>query len=294
MTEPYQTKWHIRHDFMDSHAVEVRRKTDETYSIPIHNFAAWLVSKHKYWRGDEIVLDINPTDGMFFELIPSVISTGMYVAADVSSKLLRSALRHPRSEDVSFTIYDNILPFADDSFDIIIANHVLFHFEDPEAMLGELSRVLKDDGVLMASTDSQYTMSEFDTLTRRALTLLGKPPRSNDVYYGRLVEPFALESGAVQLAHWFRAVARYELPSSLVFKDPRPVIEFLNSHRSILESTLPDGVHWDDYIAIMGDQIRRLINHFNELTVNRLSGVLLATNSGGFAGDYFHMLENGL
>ncbi len=293
MTEPHQNKWHIRHNFMDSQAVAIRRKTDETYSVPTVNFAAWLISKHKHWRGDEVVLDINPTDGTFFDLIESVVADGMYVAIDVSPGLLRSAYRHPLSSYVHFTIYNNTLPFADKSFDIIIANQVLYHFDDLETMLSELSRVLKDDGVLLASTDSQYTMSEFDTLTRRALTLLGRPPRSNDVYYGRLVEPFALESGAVQLAHWFRAVARYELPTSLVFKDPRPVIEFLNSHRSILETTLPDGVQWDDYIAIMGDQVRRLINHFNELTVNRLSGVLLATNSGGFASDYFHTLENG-
>ncbi|PJF44448.1 MAG: hypothetical protein CUN55_03880 [Phototrophicales bacterium] len=294
MTELFSNQWHIRHDFMDSRALEIRRKTDEMYSTPHVNFAAWLINKHKYWRGDEVVLDINPTDGVFFDLIDTVIPNGVYVAADVSSTLLRSAFRHPLSESVHFTIYDEVLPFADNSFDIIIANHILFHFDDPDVILSEFSRVLKDDGVLIASTDSQYTMSEFDTLTRRALTLLGKPPRSNDIYYGRIVEPFALESGAVQLSHWFQAVARYELPSSLVFKEPRPVVDFLNSHRPILEPTLPEGIRWEDYIAIMDDQVRRLINHFSELTINRLSGVLLATNRGGFARDYFHRLENGL
>lgn len=292
MTDSNASKWHIRHDYMDSHAVEIRRKTDENYSVPMVNFAAWLVSKHKHWRGDEVLLDINPTDGTFFDLIDSLMPDGMYVATDISSAMLRSSFRHPLSQDINFSIYDSTLPFADNSFDIIMANHVLFHFDDTDAILQELARVLKDDGILFAATDSQYTMGEFDTLTRRALTMLGKPPRSNDIYYGRFIEPFALESGASQLAHWFRAVARYELPSSLVFTDPRPVVEFLNSHRPVLEPTLPDGINWDDYIAIMGDQVRRLINHFNELTVNRQSGVLLATNSGGFAQSYFQTMDN--
>jgi hypothetical protein len=38
----------------------------------------------------------------------------------------------------------------------------------------------------------------------------------------------------------------------------------------------------DDFISVMGDQMQRLINHFGELVVNKLTGVLIATDGGAF------------
>ena len=42
------------------------------------------------------------------------------------------------------------LPFADDSFDVVVANHMLYHVPDPSQAVAELRRVLRDDGVLVA------------------------------------------------------------------------------------------------------------------------------------------------
>lgn len=44
------------------------------------------------------------------------------------------------------------LPFENESFDLIISNHVLEHVSRPEAALGELFRCLKPDGYLIAQT----------------------------------------------------------------------------------------------------------------------------------------------
>jgi hypothetical protein len=44
-------------------------------------------------------------------------------------------------------------------------------------------------------------------------------------------------------------------------------------------------------MQIMTDQVQRLINHFGELIVNKLSGVLIATEDGGFAKNYVEILH---
>ena len=295
MIDPNHDKKTARQAYMSKEAADIRRHIDQTYGKPVVDFPYWILSKRKFWRGDEVILDINPSDGVYFDLLSSHIPEGNYFATDVSFSMLEDAQQHEFAPDMNLSLATpHALPFPDATFDIVIADHILYHLDHLDMLLTELHRVLRDDGVLMASTDSQFTMGEFDTLTRRALTLLGRPPRSNDIYYGRFVESFALENGAVQLARCFRGVARYELPSTLVFTDTPPVMDFLYSNRVAIEPTLPPEVHWDAYMNIMNEQVRRLISHFGELVVNRLSGVLLATNKGDFASSYFEILDHNI
>lgn len=44
------------------------------------------------------------------------------------------------------------LPFADQTFDVVIANQMLYHVPDPALAIRELARVVRPNGVLLAST----------------------------------------------------------------------------------------------------------------------------------------------
>ncbi|HEX2906779.1 MAG TPA: hypothetical protein VHO69_07965 [Phototrophicaceae bacterium] len=52
------------------------------------------------------------------------------------------------------------------------------------------------------------------------------------------------------------------------------------------EPQLPRGVYWNDMMVIVREQANRLIEHFGELVINKLNGVLVATDRGGFIQDY--------
>ena len=55
--------------------------------------------------------------------------------------------RYSRFENVSFEKIDiQSIPFEDNSFDMIIANHMLFHVPDLNKALLEVKRVLKERG----------------------------------------------------------------------------------------------------------------------------------------------------
>ena len=45
------------------------------------------------------------------------------------------------------------LPFKDDAFDVVIANHMLYHVPDPDRGVAELARVVHRDGVVLAATN---------------------------------------------------------------------------------------------------------------------------------------------
>jgi hypothetical protein len=86
-------------------------------------------------------------------------------------------------------------------------------------------------------------------------------------------------------------VARYDLPGAFHFPEVDPVLDYINSMRTVREAQLPSDVSWADFISMMEKQITRLIRHFGELRVRKLAGVVVATNGGGFARDYLARLD---
>lgn len=72
-----------------------------------------------------------------------------YVASDLQQAPLHKAMHDEIPDNVSLAVVDgNILPFGDDTFDRLIATHVLEHVVNPHLVLAEWVRVLKPGGVL--------------------------------------------------------------------------------------------------------------------------------------------------
>jgi SAM-dependent methyltransferase len=273
--------------FFDAYATDellrVRYRTHELYSQPQIDFPRWVIDSFR-WRGDESVLDAGSGPGIVFDLVQQQIPRGRLLAGDRSWGMVRRA--SDSLPDV-VNLDAQTLPFADGSFDVVLANHMLYHVTSVEDTLAEIRRVLRPHGSVIAATNSAETMPEFDTLARRACTLLGFPKyRFQPVHL-----KFALENGIGMLSHFFRAVARYDCPSAFHFTEVEPVLAYLNSLRPLHSFDLPEEISWEDFMAVMEQQITRLIRHFGELQVHKLAGVLIATNGSGFAADYLRRLD---
>ncbi|MCZ7539515.1 MAG: class I SAM-dependent methyltransferase [Anaerolineae bacterium] len=266
----------------DTH-LAVRMRTHELYSQPQIDYPRWVVDTIG-WPRDAWVLDVGAGPGAYSDLVCERISDGLYLAGDLSLGMARRA----SAEGVPALNLDvQHLPFAAATFDVVLANHMLYHVPDITHALRELQRVLKPSGLLVAATNSAATMPELETLARRACTLLGYPRQE----FIPTHQNFTLENGPVQAARFFRAVARYDLPSALHFPDVEPVMDYLNSMQAIRAPQLPPGVTWDEFMNVMEKQIARLIRHYGELQVQKLAGVIVATNGGGFASGYLHGLN---
>ena len=74
-------------------------------------------------------------------------------AADASAEMIAEAKRDTRSAKLHFSVQDMFrLPYAEESFDVVIVSNALHIVPQPEKALAEIRRVLKDDGVLIAPT----------------------------------------------------------------------------------------------------------------------------------------------
>ena len=269
-------------------AYATRKRTHETYSIPKIDFPEWVLDRVT-WRGDEVVLDIGSGPGSYFDVLATRIPDGRLIAGDLSFGMVQKAAHHPKA-DMMLNGDAQTLPFSSGVFDIVLANHMLFHVPDIDKALSEIHRVLKPSGTVIAATNSQFNQPEFEQLFRRTYGLLGA--------IGPEIEPmkpvthnFYLEDAPRKLARHFFAVARYDFPSAFIFPSTQPVIDYINSTRAIREPQLPRQVSWDDFISVLGDQVQRLINHFGELVVNKLAGVVVGTDVGGFAQEYISALK---
>jgi SAM-dependent methyltransferase len=75
------------------------------------------------------------------------------VGVDVSSTAIAAATSKYQSDNVSFRQIDGrVLPFSDDSFDVITSFQVIEHLSDYQAYFSEIRRVLRPAGTLLLTT----------------------------------------------------------------------------------------------------------------------------------------------
>ncbi len=275
----------VRRQYASDVYLRIRQETHEQYTVPKVNFPEWVLNRLK-WRGDEQVLDVGAGAGAYYEGLRELWPDISYYALDQSPGILR--LHPARAESV---IADaQYLPYADQTFDVVMANHMLYHVPDIEQAILEARRVLRPRGVFVAATNSIQSMPEIHALFRRGMLLLSTPGKVYSQPPLPAQTSFALENGTRILARYFYAVVRYDLPSTLVFPSVEPVMAYLESTRSTREPQLPDSILWDDLMLVMREQVSRVISHFGELTVNKVSGVLIASNQGGFIQEFVDTL----
>jgi hypothetical protein len=75
-----------------------------------------------------------------------------------------------------------------------------------------------------------------------------------------------------------------------VFTSADPLISYLESSRNLREPQLPRDVAWEAVMLVLRDQIERLTSYGGELRISKLSGVLIATDRGGFIENYLARL----
>ena len=74
-------------------------------------------------------------------------------ATDASPEMIAEAKRDNRSAKLHFSVQDMFrLPYANQSFNVVIVSNALHIVPQPEKALQEIKRVLKDDGTLIAPT----------------------------------------------------------------------------------------------------------------------------------------------
>ena len=271
----------IRRYYATDQNLRILEETYAEYCVPRTDFAGWTLDTLN-WTGDEVILDIGVGTGSHYACLIKAQPAVQYYAIDRSPCLLH---KHPCSAEQLALGNPLKLPYADDSFDVVMAYHALYNVGDIDGCLAEIKRVLKPNGRVLASTDSLHTTPELQVLIRRAIVLLSENG-ANAQPLSLPCDSFALENGTRILARHFYAVVRHDLPRQLVFDAVEPALEYLESMRDLRQHDLPKDVNWDDMMLIMQQQLTQLLQLLGKLEINIACGALVASDCGGFINEF--------
>jgi ubiquinone/menaquinone biosynthesis C-methylase UbiE len=126
------------------------------------------------------VLDVGTQHGDFISvMMKSLKDYETFVGIDISEESLEKAREAITENPVKFELMNaEELKFEDDSFDTVCISHSLHHLENIDAVLGEMTRVLKPDGYLILqeffSDEDQSEAQQTEILTHRLFTRLDR------------------------------------------------------------------------------------------------------------------------
>lgn len=123
---------------------------------------------------EKTVLELAAGTGMIARNIAA--SAKIVEATDYSPEMIAEAKKVPHSSKIHFSVQDMFhLPYADNSFEVIIVSNALHIVPEPEKALHEIGRVLTEDGVLIAPTFVHGKISAAAMLQSRLMRLVGFP-----------------------------------------------------------------------------------------------------------------------
>ncbi|MEM7286099.1 MAG: class I SAM-dependent methyltransferase [Actinomycetota bacterium] len=182
------------------------------------DFAAALVP----WRSGGRALDCGTGTGMFWTNAASPRDTSLTLV-DLSPGMVDEATTRARASgfsDVAGREADaQSLPFDDESFDVVVANHMLYHVPDPGRALDEFARVLTDEGVLIASTNGRGHMAE---LIDAIVAVFGTATEA-------LTDNFGIDTGRPLLERRFGSVTWHDYENELVVDDLDAALAYATS-----------------------------------------------------------------
>ena len=228
----------LKTQYLNSTNVAARIRLHSEYSVNQEGWFPWLYRMSEIQDGMNI-LEIGCGNGALWLENMNYIPPHVHITlSDISDGMLRDAKNSINDERFSFSCFNaEKIPFEDETFDVVYANHMLFYCDDIDLVLKECHRVLKKGGKLICSTYSKRHMKEITELVQefdKDIVL------SSDVLYER----FGLDNGNEILNRYFDSMECIRYEDSIEISDSEPLINYI--------------------VSCHGNQNRILIDHYRE------------------------------
>jgi SAM-dependent methyltransferase len=211
--------------YRDASNLNARIALHEQFSTNPHALPLWIFDQLEL-PDDARILEIGCGSGNLWAENNKRIPEGWQITlTDASLGMVCEAQRRlSGSHSFRFQVANaQELPFADESFDTVIAAHMLYHVPDREKAFSEIVRILRDGGHLYAVTNGIKHMHELVAMLR-----LLDPEWPHETINTDLLN-FNLQNGVEQLSAWFNEVSLLGYEDSLAVTLTKPLVDYLLS-----------------------------------------------------------------
>ena len=233
----------VKDQYKSASYLNTRISIHEKYSTNKMGFGNWIFSNYSIEDGSRVLELGCGTGDMWTGRDEAVSRVSRLVLSDFSEGMLDTAKANLRRyEKIEYKVIDiQDIPFESDSFDIVIANMMLYHVPDIKKGLREVRRVLKDGGTFYCATYGEHGIIEY---LSGILSTYGMEDRTN--------KNFTLQNGEDILKSTFDQVRQMRYDDSLAVTNVDDLVDYLYSLTSM---TTLNQVHRDDIHKALAERM---------------------------------------
>ena len=218
----------LEEQYKSTNNLELRKSLHEKYSVNKVGFQKWMFEQYPF-RKKMKILELGSGRGELWDYYFDNDILQSYemdiTISDFSDGMVDYLQQCYAGKRISVKRIDILdIPFERDTFDLIIANSMLYHVKDIDLALSEVKRVLKKDGLFYCSTLGMNGMTQY---LYQALDELGIP------YHHESNISFTLQNGMEILKKQFRKVERCDYEDALEIDHIKDYLEYIYSMASM-------------------------------------------------------------
>ena len=212
----------VLQQYSDDRNLSARMSLHTKHSTNKQGLISWLWEQYRFFAHCRI-LELGCGNGAQWEDKVDTLPYGCEVIlSDLSDGMVRIVKEKYSEYKLTFQQIDiQKIPYANDSFDFIIANHMLYHVPDLTRALSEVKRVLKTNGILYSTTIGSGGLQPF-------LHSAFKRFDSNTEAFAQKFS-FIMQNGYEVLNEHFVDVKRVDYEDSFSITETQDLIDWIES-----------------------------------------------------------------
>jgi ubiquinone/menaquinone biosynthesis C-methylase UbiE len=250
--------------YRDSTNLDARVIIHQRFSTNPYGWFHWVFDTLTKLPEHAVILELGCGPGYLWSNCADRIPPGWRITlSDLSPGMVDAAWRNlvVTGRNFKFEQIDaQSIPYPDESFDAVIANHMLYHVPDRPKAIDEIRRVLKPGGHLIATTVGQSHLYEMSEWLRCAHL---------EKSFQEFTRSFTLENGWEQLKPFFSQVTMIRYEDNLQVTEIEPILAYILS--SIRASELPG----DCFLEIR-NELERELDEKGSIFIRKDSGLFEA------------------
>jgi len=235
------------HQYKKSDNLEARIAIHEKFRTNPESFYGWIWNQLKPTKPLKI-LEVGCGTGEFWIENYSKLPVGSSVTmTDFSDGMLEKAKLKINSDNIKFEVAEiEKLPYPENSFDLVMAHHVIYHATDKDKAISELKRVVKPDGIVTITTNSVKHMLNIYTIAYSI---------DQNFSMVRNIDGFTEEDADVMLSKHFPKIEKKIYEDLLKVTDPVMMIDYVKSTTEPRKMNLKSSFY-DEYSEIIKNELQ--------------------------------------